>query len=94
MKTQITENMETKTKSDFEFIKGVKEYIVFEEVVRFKYKGKLYERVLLSNIRRNEGDLYLRDEDGNVKYDGDLLDKCEKWYHNDKSVYKRIEKIY
>ena len=94
MKTQITENMETKTKSDFEFIEGVREYIEFEEVVRFKYKGKLYERVFINNSRRDEEcSLYLRDIDGDVD-DDDLLDKCGEWFWEDESLYKRIKEEY
>ena len=91
METKQIENMETKTKSDFEFIEGVREYIEFEEVVRFKYKGKLYERVFINNIRRDEEcSLYLRDIDGDVD-DDDLLDKCDEWFWEDKSVEDRIE---
>ena len=91
METQITENMETKTKSDFEFIEGVREYIEFEEVVRFKYKGKLYERVFINNSRRDEEcSLYLRDEDGDVD-DDSLLDKCDEWFWEDESIEDRIE---
>ena len=95
MKTQITENMETKTKSDFEFIEGVREYIEFEEVVRFKYKGKLYERVFINNIRRDEEcSLYIRDEDGVDSSDVDLSNKCDEWLFNNKSVENRIEEKY
>ena len=95
MKTQTTENMETKTKSDFEFIEGVREYIEFEEVVRFKYKGKLYERVFINNIRRDEEcSLYIRDEDGVDSSDVDLSNKCDEWLFNNKSVENRIEEKY
>ena len=91
MKTQIIENMETKTKSDFEFIEGVREYIEYEEVIRFKYKGKLYERVLVDNSRRDEEcSLYLRDIDGDVD-DDDLFDKCYEWFWGDESIEDRIE---
>ena len=93
MKTETMENMETKTKSDFEFIEGVREYIEFEEVVRFKYKGKLYERVFINNSRRDEECcLYLRDEDGDVDDDG-LFQKYSEWEWYDE-IFKRIEKKY
>ena len=94
MKTQTTENMETKTKSDFEFIEGGVDIVEYEEVVLFKYKGKLYERVFINNIRRDEEcSLYLRDIDGDVD-DDDLLDKCDEWSWEDKSVEKRIKEEY
>jgi hypothetical protein len=94
METKQIENMETKTKSDFEFIEGVREYIEYEEVIRFKYKGKLYERVLVDNSRRDEEcSLYLRDIDGDVD-DDDLLDKCGEWFWEDESLYKRIKEEY
>ncbi len=52
--------------SDFKFIKGEREYLEFEEVIRFEYKGKVYERVLYSSdVRDGMNSLYMRDEDGN-----------------------------
>ena len=91
METKQIENMETKTKSDFEFIEGRVDIVEYEEVVLFKYKGKLYERVSEKNNRTDEGFLYLRDEDGGDVDDDDLVDKYIEWLWSDE--YKNINQL-
>ena len=57
-------------------IGGSREYLEFEDIVEFEYKGKLYERVMYSSdVRDCENVLYIREKDGDEVSDelNDLL---------------------
>lgn len=81
---------------DLKFVKGEREYIEFEEVIEFEYKGKLYERVMYSsNSRDIMNEEYIREKDGerlkDDYIDDDLsLGDVEEWI-NENVKEKDIE---
>tara|TARA_B100001093_G_C26533685_1_gene887089 strand:- start:286 stop:555 length:270 start_codon:yes stop_codon:yes gene_type:complete len=57
---------------DLKIISANRDYLEFEERVKFEYKGKTYEKVLYSSMNRDGMNaLYIEDENGN---DIDLID--------------------